>query len=87
MAESSFKLSVLVIASILLILPGTNLLSQAIDARQVLILNTYEGSAAPYERPKEIFRAELQRQFGGPIDLNELKPASTAHGELIGRHD
>jgi len=48
MAESSFKLSVPVIASILLILPGTNLLSQAIDARQVLIINTYDGSAAPY---------------------------------------
>jgi len=72
MAESSFKLSVPVIASILLILPGTNLLSQAIDARQVLIINTYDGSAAPYERPKEIFRAELQRQFGEPIAFHEM---------------
>ena len=65
-------MSVLVIASILLILPGTNLLSQAIDTRQVLILNTYDGSAAPYDRPTEIFRAELQRQFGEPISFYHM---------------
>lgn len=72
MAEFSFKLRVLVIASILLIMPGTNLLSQTIDSKQVLILNTYDGNAAPYETPKEIFRAELQRQFGGPIAFHEV---------------
>ncbi len=63
---------VLLITSILLILPGTNLLSQAIDTRQVLILNTYDDSAAPYDRPTEIFRAELQRQFGEPISFYHI---------------
>jgi signal transduction histidine kinase len=72
MAESSFKLSVLVIASILLIMPGTNLLSQTIDAKQVLILNAYDSNAAPYESPKEIFKAELQRKFGEPIVFHEV---------------
>jgi signal transduction histidine kinase len=72
MAQFFFKLSVLVIASILLILPGTNLLSQAIDTRQVLILNSYDDSAAPYDRPTEVFRAELQRQFSEPISFYHI---------------
>ena len=59
----------LLIASILLILPGTNLLSQAIDTKQVLILNTYDANAAPYVTLTETFRTELQKQFGEPISF------------------
>ena len=57
---------------ILLILPGTNLRSQAADTRQVLILNTYDNSAAPYNIPKEIFRAELQKRIGERIAFNKM---------------
>jgi len=72
MEKSSFKLTVLVIASILLILPGTNLLSQTTDTKQVLILNAYDGEVEPYELPKLTFRAELQRTFDGPIAFHEV---------------
>ncbi|UCC15305.1 MAG: hypothetical protein JSW21_05040, partial [Gammaproteobacteria bacterium] len=72
MAQYFSYLRALAIASILLLSPGTNLLSQAVDPGHVLILNTYDGSSAPYDRPTEIFRAELQRQFGEPISFSEF---------------
>lgn len=65
-----FKLKLLGIASILLILPGTNLLSQTADTGQVLILNTCDGTSFPYDRVTATFRAELQRQFAEPIAFN-----------------
>jgi len=46
--------------------------AQAADTRQVLILNTCDSSAAPYNIQKEIFRAELQRRIGEPIAFNEM---------------
>ena len=76
----------LVIASLLLILPGTNLLSQAAHTRQVLILNSYDSTAAPYDQVTEDFRAELQRQFGEPIAFNEMN-LEIRRGELGARED
>jgi len=61
------ELCVLAIASVLLVFPGANLLSQNIDTRQVLVINTYDGSAAPYDRATEIFRDELQSQYGETV--------------------
>ena len=72
MERFHFERCVLAIASILLLLPGTDLRSQAADTRQVLILNTYDGTAAPFGTPKDVFRAELQRQFVEPIAFNEM---------------
>lgn len=82
------EVRVLAIASILLVAPGTNLLSQAIDTRQVLILNTYDGSAAPYDRVTEFFTDELQRQFGEPIafysiNLDARRNETTETKELV----
>ncbi len=72
MAKVFFILRVLVITSILLTLPATNLWSQAIDTRQVLILNTYDGTGFAYGRVTEAFRVELRRTFGGPIAFTEI---------------
>ena len=56
----------------LLLLPGTNLLSQTTETKRVLILNAYDGEVEPYELPKLTFRAELQRTFDGPIAFHEV---------------
>jgi signal transduction histidine kinase len=72
MEKFHFERCVLAIASILLLLLGTDLRSQTADPRQVLILNTYDGTAAPFGFPKDVFRAELQRQFVEPIAFNEM---------------
>jgi len=65
-------LRMLVIMAILLIMPGTNLLAQAIDTKQVLILNTYDGTGFPYGRVTGAFRAELRRIFDEPIAFTEI---------------
>ncbi len=72
MGKFHFERCVLAIASILLLLLGTDLRSQAADTREVLILNTYDGTAAPFGFLKDVFRAELQRQFVEPIAFNEM---------------
>lgn len=72
MEKFHFERCVLAIASILLLLFGTDLRSQTADPRQVLILNTYDGTSAPFGFPKDVFRAELQRQFVEPIAFNEM---------------
>jgi signal transduction histidine kinase len=66
-----FELSVLAIASILLVVPATNLLSQPV-ARNVLILNTYDGGQELFSRVTEDFRSTLQRQFSEPIAFYSL---------------
>jgi signal transduction histidine kinase len=65
-------LRVLAIVSILLLVPATNVLSQAIDTRNVLILNTYDGGEEPFSRATEDFRSALQRLFGEPIAFYSL---------------
>ena len=65
-------LKVLAIALILLTLPGSNLWSQTIDSKQVLILNTYDGTGFAYGRVTGTFREELRRTFDGPIAFTEI---------------
>ena len=65
------ELHVLAIASILLVVPATNLLSQPV-ASNVLILNTYDGGQELFSRITEDFRSELQRQFSEPIAFYSL---------------
>jgi len=65
-------LRVLVIAPILLLAPATNVLSQATESRQVLILNTYNEGAGVFGRVNESFRKALERHYGGPIAFYSL---------------
>ncbi|MGI9202950.1 MAG: ATP-binding protein [Woeseiaceae bacterium] len=71
MARNLCNLRVVAIASVLLVLPGANLLSQTADTTQILILNSYDGSSAPYYPLKEAFSTELERQFKGRISFYE----------------
>jgi signal transduction histidine kinase len=66
-----FELRVLAIATILLVVPATDVLSQTI-ARSVLILNTYDGGQELFSRTTEDFMRELQRQFSEPIAFYTL---------------
>ncbi len=72
MEKLSLRSGILAIALILLILPGTNPMSRAIDTKHVLILNTYDGSGFAYGRVTGAFRAELRRIFVGPIAFTEI---------------
>jgi signal transduction histidine kinase len=42
------------------------------DTLQVLILNSYDESAAPYFRPTEEFRKQLQRKYTTPIAFQDI---------------
>jgi signal transduction histidine kinase len=82
------KLRVVTISSILLTVPGGNLLAQAGDIKQVLILNTYDGSAAPFDKLTDTFKSELQEQFDESIafhsmDLNDRWGDVEGRGDLI----
>jgi signal transduction histidine kinase len=71
MSKLFFELRVLAIATILLVVPATDVLSQTI-ARSVLILNTYDGGQELFSRTTEDFMRELQRQFSEPIAFYTL---------------
>ena len=57
---------------ILLILPGTNLLAQNGSTKQILILNTYDGSGFAYGQVTGSFRDELRRIVDDPIAFTEI---------------
>lgn len=83
-----FELRVVTIVLILLAVPGANQLFQAGDIKQVLILNTYNGSAAPFDKLTDTFKSQLQDRFDEPIvfhsmDLNDRWRDVEGRGELI----
>ena len=51
----------------LVIVPYASVLAQTVNTPQILILNTYDDSAAPYDVPTEIFIADIQREFGQSV--------------------
>ncbi|MGI9327646.1 MAG: ATP-binding protein [Pseudomonadales bacterium] len=65
-------LRLLAIGPILLAFPVAVPQSLALDTKQVLILNSYGDTTAPYYRLKEVFRTQLQSQFDAPISFNEV---------------